>query len=360
MAVTPSFWEGRRVFLTGHTGFKGGWLAIWLSELGAKVSGYALAPATDPNLFDLSNIERDMVANTIADIRDLESLRRAMHGCDPEIVFHMAAQPLVREGYADPVGTYETNMMGTVHVLECARSLSNIRAVIVVTTDKCYENKEWHWGYREIDRLGGRDPYSNSKACAELAADAYRQSFFRSTMTAVATVRAGNVIGGGDWSANRLVPDILRGCFSASGEVRLRNPEAVRPWQHVLEPLRGYALLAERLVSQEPGYDESWNFGPNPGDGRTVFDTAQAIVALLGKGKLVVDRDSGAPHEAMLLHLDCAKAKAKLGWTPKYHFAEAIAATSAWYEAWRSGKDMRAFTRAQIRDYAAFEADSVK
>lgn len=360
--MTPSFWSGCRVFLTGHTGFKGAWLSLWLAELGAKVSGYALTPATEPNLFELGGVESRLVANTIADIRDLESLRSAMRACDPEIVIHMAAQPLVRESYADPIGTYATNVMGTAHLLESVRSLPSVRAVVVVTTDKCYENNEWVWGYREVDRLGGRDPYSNSKACAELVTAAYRQSFFRSaaSVTAVATARAGNVIGGGDWSNDRLVPDILRGCFSASGEVRLRNPQAVRPWQHVLEPLRGYLLLAERLASGQKGYDEGWNFGPDPGDERAVVDVAQAIVTSLGVGKLVVDRDPNAPHEATLLQLDCAKVRAKLGWTPKLRFEETVAFTSAWYAAWRQGNDMKAFTRAQIRDYVALGAYEAK
>ena len=358
LVVTPSFWEGRRVFLTGHTGFKGAWLSIWLTELGAKVSGYALASDTDPNLFELAGVAEHLASSTIADIRDLDALRGAMHNFQPDIVIHMAAQPLVRESYVDPIKTYATNVMGTAHVLECARGLPGVRAVVVVTTDKCYENNEWPWGYREIDRLGGRDPYSNSKACAELVTDAYRQSFFRSASSAagIATARAGNVIGGGDWSRDRLVPDILRGCFSVSGEVRLRNPQAVRPWQHVLDPLSGYLLLAEWLASGEKGFDEGWNFGPNPGDARAVIDVARAIVISLGKGKFIIDREPSAPHEASLLQLDCAKARAKLGWAPKLTFKETINFTCAWYAAWQQGTDMKAFTLAQIRDYIAMES----
>ena len=360
--MTPSFWNGRRVFLTGHTGFKGAWLSLWLAELSAKVSGYALPPAADPNLFELGGVEGHLAASNLADIRDLESLRRAMRACEPEVVIHMAAQPLVRESYADPLGTYSTNVIGTAHLLESVRSLPSVRAVVVVTTDKCYENKEWIWGYREVDRLGGRDPYSNSKACAELVTAAYRQSFFHSdaSVAAIATARAGNVIGGGDWSNDRLVPDILRGCFSASGEVRLRNPHSVRPWQHVLEPLRGYLLLAERLASGQKGYDEGWNFGSDPGDERAVIDVAQAIVSSLGVGKLVIDRDANAPHEATLLQLDCAKARARLGWTPKLRFVDTISLTSAWHAAWQQGKDMKAFTRTQIREYAALGAVETK
>lgn len=360
--MTPSFWNGRRVFITGHTGFKGAWLSLWLGELGAKVSGYALPPATEPNLFTLGGVADHLVTNTIADICDLESVCCAMRSADPEIVIHMAAQPLVRESYADPIGTYATNVMGTVHVLEAVRSLPGIRAVVVVTTDKCYENREWVWGYREVDRLGGCDPYSNSKACSELVTAAYRQSFFHSDacMTAIATARAGNVIGGGDWSNDRLVPDILRGCFTLSGEVRLRNPLAVRPWQHVLEPLSGYLLLAERLASGEKGYDEGWNFGPDLGDERAVIDVAQAIITSLGVGKLVVDHDPNALHEAILLQLDCAKARAKLGWKPRFRFEETIAFTSTWYAAWQQGKEMKTFTRSQIREYVALGANEKK
>jgi CDP-glucose 4,6-dehydratase len=359
VAVTLSFWKGRRVFLTGHTGFKGAWLSLWLAELGAKVSGYALAPATDPNLFELGGVAEGLAANTIADIRDLEALRHAMRAADPKIVIHMAAQPLVRDSYADPIGTYATNVMGTAHLLESVRSLPSVRAVVVVTTDKCYENNEWVWGYREVDRLGGRDPYSNSKACAELVTAAYRQSFFKGddAAPAIASARAGNVIGGGDWSKDRLVPDILRGSISPSGELRLRNPEAVRPWQHVLEPLSGYLLLAERLASGETGFDEGWNFGPYAGEERPVIEVAKAIVDSLGVGKVVVDRDPTAPHEATLLQLDCSKARAKLGWAPKFQFERTITFTSSWYAAWLQGKDMKSFTRAQIREYASLGAD---
>jgi len=354
VVVTPEFWSGRRVFLTGHTGFKGSWLSLWLIGCGAKVSGYSLAPVTTPNLFDLGEVAGGLAAHNIADIRDLSALRDAMLAADPEIVIHMAAQPLVRESYADPIGTYGTNVMGTANVLEAVRGQSGVRAVVVVTTDKCYENREWLWGYREVDRLGGHDPYSNSKACSELVTQSYRQSFFHAPgSAAIASARAGNVIGGGDWSKDRLVPDILRGCFSASGEVTIRNPRAVRPWQHVLEPLSGYLLLAEQLASGNKGYDEGWNFGPDIADTRLVIDVAGAIVKALGKGKLVIGQDPNAPHEANLLQLDCAKARAKLGWKPKFGFEDTIAYTSDWYAAWDQGKDMKAFTREQIRNYMA-------
>jgi CDP-glucose 4,6-dehydratase len=359
MEVTPAFWRNRRVFVTGHTGFKGAWLSIWLAEMGADVSGYALAPATEPNLFTLGKVAEAIASNSIADIRDLEALRRAMRAAAPEVVIHMAAQPLVRESYADPIGTYATNVMGTAHVLEVARGLSEVRAVVVVTTDKCYRNNEWPWGYREIDRLGGRDPYSNSKACAELVVDAYRQSFFLAKGAAlIASARAGNVIGGGDWSKDRLVPDIVRGCCSESGVTRLRNPNAVRPWQHVLEPLRGYLVLAEHLMTGAHG--EAWNFGPDTADARAVSDVATAIVSALGEGKLLIGTDPNAPHEAMLLQLDCTKARTELGWHPRLDFTQTIDLTSSWYGAWRRGEDMAKFTRAQIAAYIALGESNTK
>lgn len=353
--MTPGFWRGRRVFLTGHTGFKGAWLSLWLAELGAKVSGYALLPYTDPNFFTLAGIAKRMHANTIADIRDLERLRNAVHAADPEIIIHMAAQPLVRQSYKDPVGTYAVNVMGSVNLLESARDLPGLRAMVVVTTDKCYENREWVWGYRENDRLGGRDPYSNSKACAELVTQAFRQSFFKKG-PGVATARAGNVIGGGDWSDDRLVPDIVRGCFGASGEVKLRDPDAVRPWQHVLDPLSGYLLLAERLMSGKTGYDEEWNFGPANGEGRTVGEVAAAIVGAIGTGRIVAISQDSAPHEAGLLTLDCAKARARLGWKPRLDFVESVTFTAAWYAAWRAGQDMERFSCEQIRKFSALGA----
>lgn len=354
--VKPAFWRGKRVFLTGHTGFKGAWLSLWLAEMGAKVSGYSLAPATEPNLFTLAKVGDVLKASTIADVRDLERLRAAMTSAAPDIIVHMAAQALVRQSYVDPAGTYGTNVMGTVHVLEAARHMSSVQAIVVVTTDKCYENKEWLWGYREIDRLGGRDPYSNSKACAELVSDAYRRSYFGDTATGLGTARAGNVIGGGDWSRDRLVPDIVQGCLGADGKVRLRNPDAVRPWQHVLEPLSGYLVLAERLATGVKGSAEGWNFGPDPRDARTVQEVAEAIIGGLGAGKLVVDRDPNAPHEAGLLQLDCNKAKSRLGWLPAFDFDKTITFTAGWYRAWHEGQDMAAFTRAQINEYTALRA----
>jgi len=351
--MTPALWNGRRVFLTGHTGFKGGWLALWLAKAGAKISGYALAPSTEPSLYALGGVAEAVMSSTIADLRDREALAQAMIAAEPEVIFHLAAQPLVRESYVDPVGTYATNVLGTVHVLDVARRLPNLKAVVVVTTDKCYENNEWVWGYRENDRLGGHDPYSNSKACSELVTDSFRNSFFkvRSGSALVASARAGNVIGGGDWSKDRLVPDILRGCFSVEGKVVLRNPNAVRPWQHVLEPLSGYILLAEKLIGETAGLDESWNFGPPTEDVRPVIDVAKAVVNEIGVGKLVINQDPDAPHEANLLQLDCSKARSKLGWKPKLDFAATIALTAEWYAAWHRGEDMVAFSRSQISRY---------
>ncbi len=351
--MTPAVWNGKRVFVTGHTGFKGGWLSLWLAELGAKVSGYALAPSTTPSLFALAGVEEAVVSSTIADLADRTALAAAMTTAEPEVIFHLAAQPLVRESYADPVGTYATNVLGTAHVLEAARHLPTLKAVVVITTDKCYENHEWVWGYRENDRLGGHDPYSNSKACSELVTASFRDSFFRTKpgSALVASARAGNVIGGGDWSKDRLVPDILRGCFSESGKVVLRNPRAVRPWQHVLEPLSGYLLLAERLLRGDAGLDDGWNFGPPTEDVRPVIAVAEAMVAAVGSGTLVIDQDPKAPHEAHLLQLDCSKARAKLGWTPKLDFAGTVRFTADWYGAWHCGEDMGAFTAAQIRQY---------
>ncbi len=349
------FWRGRRVLLTGHTGFKGAWLAAWLAGLGAEVTGYALAPADSPNLFTLARLDK-RIRSVIGDINDRARLAEAMDACRPEVVLHLAAQALVRASYDDPIATFATNVTGVVTVLDVIRRTPGVASVVVVTSDKCYDNKEWVWGYREGDRLGGRDPYSASKGCAEIAAQSMQRSFFRPFApdghdARIATVRAGNVIGGGDWSAHRLVPDIVRGCLGPEGLVRLRSPRSVRPWQHVLEPLGAYLTLAERLATDPEGMDEAWNIGPDPGDDRPVRDVADAMVRALGAGRIVVEDRPTGPHEASLLRLDCAKARTALGWSPRLRFPEAIALTADWYAAWQQGADMGAFTDAQIQAY---------
>ncbi len=348
--VDPSFWAGKRVFVTGHTGFKGGWLSLWLQQLRAKVTGFALDPPTEPALFREANVAENMVS-VIGDIREREVLAHTLTSAEPEIVIHMAAQPLVRASYDDPVGTYATNMMGTVHLLEAMRQSPGVRAACIVTTDKCYENREWVWGYREDEPMGGHDPYSNSKGCAELATSAYRRSFFTDSDTAVGSGRAGNVIGGGDWAADRLIPDILRAL--ATGEQPLiRNPGAVRPWQHVLEPLSGYLVLCQALWDG-PRAAQGWNFGPHDEDAKPVRWIADHICALWGEGASWTDDAREHPHEARSLKLDIAKARAELGWAPRWSLGEALEATVAWQRAWAAGEDMRAFTYRQIRAYEA-------
>lgn len=344
------FWAGKRVFVTGHTGFKGAWLAFWLAELGAKVSGVSLAPDTQPNLHDLLGIGR-RGRFIHADIyRERDRVEALIQDEQPEIVLHLAAQALVRPSYAAPVDTFATNVLGTVALLDAVRRCEATKAVLVVTSDKAYENREWVWGYRENDALGGRDPYSASKGCAEIAAASMRRSYFGPGGHAarIATVRAGNVIGGGDWSADRLVPDIIRGCLGGEGVVTLRNPAATRPWQHVLDALFAYLMIAERLHAAEPGLDDAWNIGPDASDTRPVSEVAAAIVSALGRGSVVVAPQAGAPHEATLLTLDCAKARAHLGWRPRLDFAGAVATTAAWYGAWSRGYDVASLTLAQI------------
>lgn len=361
--MNRNFWRGKRVLVTGHTGFKGSWLSIWLNELGAKVAGLAQPPTSQPNLFDVTGVER-AVASSLADINDASAVERVFNEHQPEIVFHLAAQALVRASYQDPVGTFATNVGGVITLLDTVRRSPSVKAVVVVTSDKCYENLEWEWGYREIDRLGGRDPYSASKGCAEIAARSMQLSYFapyapNGHHARIATVRAGNVIGGGDWSEDRLVPDIVRGCLGSAGEVRLRNPRAVRPWQHVLEPLAAYFLIAEKLVNSPDGMDDAWNIGPEAGDTRAVLDVAEAIVRALGQGRIIDASSQQGPHEANLLTLDCAKAKAKLGWKPRLRFDDAIRMTADWYAAWNEGHDMVAFTRRQIAAFENINRDSL-
>ncbi len=349
MVIDDTFWAGRRVFLTGHTGFKGGWLALWLQRLGAEVHGFSLAPLTTPSLFEAAQVEKALASDTQGDIRDYPTFEGALKKANPEIIFHLAAQPLVRASYREPLETLATNVMGTAHLLEAARQVDGLRAIVVITTDKCYENREWVYPYRETDPLGGHDPYSASKACAEIVAASYRASFFgKEGVVAVATARAGNVIGGGDWAEDRLVPDCVR-AFSSGQSVELRYPEAVRPWQHVLEPLSGYLMLAEALCGElAPDYAEAWNFGPDASGDATVGKIAQRVAEFWGNGKVVLPTAHNHPHEAGLLRLDITKARSHLHWSPRWSIDRALEETVAWYKAWHSGKDMYAYTLAQI------------
>ena len=347
--IDPAFWRGRRVLLTGHTGFKGSWLSLWLQSMGAELHGLALAPPTQPNLFTEARVG-DGMASTIADIRDLDAVKACVCAAQPEIVLHLAAQPLVRLSYSEPVATYATNVMGTVHLLEAVRAAGSVRAVVNVTTDKCYENREWVWGYREDEPMGGYDPYSNSKGCAELVSAAYRRSFLANSGVALATARAGNVIGGGDWAADRLVPDILR-AFERDEPVVIRNPHATRPWQHVLEPLSGYLVLAQRLHARGPEFAEAWNFGPDDDDAQPVQWIVEHLVATWG-GQARWVQDSGVhPHEAHYLKLDASKAKARLGWRPRWRLDTALRHIADWHRAWLAHEDARAHCLAQIALY---------
>ena len=346
------FWAGRRVVITGHTGFKGAWLAFWLAELGAEVSGLALPPDTTPNLHDILDLPaRGRFVH--ADINDRAALDKLIRSARPEVVIHMAAQALVRRSYAAPIETFAANVVGVVTLLDVVRHCPETRAVVIVTSDKAYENLNWPWGYRETDALGGHDPYSASKACAEIAAASMRRAYFHSGghPARIATARAGNVIGGGDWAADRLTPDIVRGCLSEEGVVRLRNPAAVRPWQHVLEPLSAYLMLAQRLYTAPDGVDEAWNIGPDAAENRPVRMVAEALVAALGRGRIELTPEVDAPHEAHLLALDCAKARARLGWRPRLDFAATIALTASWYSAWARGEAMAPLTSAQIASF---------
>ena len=348
------FWNGKRVLLTGHTGFKGSWLSLWLQSMGAQVVGYALAPPTNPSLFEAAQVGQGMTS-VIGDIRDLPKLQAVFAEHHPEIVIHMAAQPLVRYSYQNPVETYSTNVMGTVHLLETVRNSPGVKAVVNITTDKCYENREWVWGYRENEPMGGYDPYSNSKGCAELVSTAYRSSFFNGDSyvqhgVALATVRAGNVIGGGDWAQDRLIPDILA-AFEQGKLVEIRNPQAIRPWQHVLEPLRGYLTLAENLFEQGPHFAEAWNFGPNDEDAKSVGWIVEQMAELWGNdAKWQID--TGAhPHEANYLKLDISKARSRLDWHPALRLTDALKLIIDWSKQRQEGADIRKLTMDQIRTY---------
>lgn len=345
-----NFWKGKKVFLTGHTGFKGAWLSLWLQDGGAILKGYALAPNTQPNLFDAASVAGGMQSE-IGDIKDLDKLMASMSDFAPEIVIHMAAQPLVRLSYKNPVETYSTNVMGTVNVLEAVRNSPSVKAVVNVTTDKCYDNKEWLWGYREDEPMGGHDPYSSSKGCSELVTAAYRSSFFNSSGSAkIASARAGNVIGGGDWAEDRLIPDILSS-FDNKAPVTVRNPSATRPWQHVLEPLSGYLRLAESLYIYGDEFAGAWNFGPNDDDVKPVSVIVEYIAQRWGDGASWVHDKSTQPHEAQLLKLDISKARELLKWTPKWTLYKGLDLIVDWQKDWSCGNDVKALTLKQINQY---------
>jgi CDP-glucose 4,6-dehydratase len=351
LGMNRPFWKDKRVLVTGHTGFKGSWLSLWLQKLGANVVGYALAPPTEPSLFEVARVAEGMTA-LLGDVRDLDHLLKVFTEHSPEIVIHLAAQPLVRRAYHDPLETYSTNVMGTANVLEAVRQSHSARAVVCITSDKCYENKEWLWGYRENDPMGGHDPYSSSKGCAELIISSYRNSYFPAQEyhhhgVAVASTRAGNVIGGGDWAQDRLIPDFMK-TIMEKRPVMVRSPHAVRPWMHVLEPLNGYLCLAERLWTRGGEFAQAWNFGPHSQDAQTVQWIVEKLIDLWGeeaRWKLDLARH---PHESRYLRLDCSKARNLLGWTTKLRLSTALEWTVEWYRGYQHGGDMRALTEQQI------------
>ncbi len=356
--IDSAFWKNKKIFITGHTGFKGSWLCLLLHRLGARVYGYALQPPTDPSLFDLCGIDR-LVQSTINDVRNGESLLKALLAADPEIVIHMAAQPLVRDSYQIPVDTYSINVMGTVHLLEAVRKCGSVKAFINVTTDKCYENKEWVWGYREHEPLGGYDPYSNSKACSELVTSAYRSSYFNPDAhsthgVGIASARAGNVIGGGDWASDRLIPDCVRSLLKGE-RIIIRNPDSIRPWQHVLEPLSGYLLLAKKLYEDGPRYSEAWNFGPEENDSRPVEYLVRSLCSRWGSGAYEVSKGDH-PHEAHYLKLDCSKVKSRLGWHPRWGLDQALDSIIEWTRAYKDNKNVQDICLNQIERYFGAKA----
>jgi CDP-glucose 4,6-dehydratase len=350
LVIDPSFWKDRRVFVTGHTGFKGSWLSLWLNQLGANVTGYALEAPTNPAVFEIASVQEALQKSVHGDIRDAVAFTQVMQEAKPEIVIHMAAQSLVRDSYTDPVGTYSTNVMGTVNMLEAARNTLSVKAIVNVTTDKCYENNERAWGYCENEPMGGHDPYSSSKGCSELVSAAYRNSFLQDAGIALATARAGNVIGGGDWANNRLVPDAVR-AFTSGQPLMIRNPLATRPWQHVLEPLSAYLLLCQHLIEKPQEFDQGWNFGPNDNDVQQVSTLANIMTKAWGEKSQWLLDEGAHPHEARDLKLDCSKAKTLLNWNPIWGLEQALTETVQWYKAWHSKKDMHEFTLQQIDNY---------
>lgn len=348
LEVNPEFWRGKRVLLTGHSGFKGSWLSLWLQSMGAELKGLALDPPTNPSLFVEAKVAQGMVSQ-IGDIRDYDTVLKAVDEFKPEIVIHMAAQPLVRYSYKNPIETYATNVMGTVHLLEAIRQTGTAKVVVNVTTDKCYENKEWVWGYREDEPMGGFDPYSSSKGCSELVTSAYRRSYFKETGIALASARAGNVIGGGDWAEDRLVPDILR-AFENNQPVVIRNPNSTRPWQHVLEPLSGYLTLAEKLWHEPNAYAEGWNFGPKDEDAKPVGWIVERIAAKWGDANWRID-GGDHPHEANYLKLDISKARQRLSWAPRWSLDTALNKIVEWHQGWLAKADIHALSLVQINQY---------
>jgi CDP-glucose 4,6-dehydratase len=354
MDMIRDFWRNKSVLVTGHTGFKGSWLALWLQEMGAKVSGFSLPPPSSPNLFTEANIASGMESH-FGDIRDVQALTQVFEASKPEVVFHLAAQSLVLDSYEDPLATYSTNVTGSLNILECVRSTPGVKSVVMVSTDKCYENKEWLWGYREIDPLGGYDPYSSSKACMELMLSSYRASFFphkdyKTHQVAIASARAGNVIGGGDWAKNRLVPDIVSAIINKQ-KVRLRYPNSIRPWQHVLEPLSGYLMLAEKLYLDGPLYAESWNFGPHDSSAKSVNWIAKYLLQKANSGCCIEVSKTPVAHEAHFLKLDCSKAHSKLHWSPKWELSQALDNVLSW--SLDTNTDKQTLCLQQIAEYSS-------
>jgi len=350
MVINTSFWKNKSVFLTGHTGFKGGWLAYWLTMLGARVHGFSLNPNPGPNFYKVTNLESRISSSTIADIRDLNKISKAIKQSNADILIHMAAQPLVRSSYNNPLDTFSTNVIGTANVLEAARYSETIKAIINITTDKCYENKEWSKPYVEDDRLGGHDPYSASKACAEIVSSAFRKSFFQDNNKFIASVRAGNVIGGGDWAVDRLIPDFFKS-IDLGETLTIRSPNSIRPWQHVLEPLYGYLLIAENLFKSGESFAEAWNFGPKDEDSKSVKWIVEELCKLIPNCDWLVD-DVPQPHEAVQLKLDSTKAIKRLNWFQQWNIEQALRKTVEWHLSWKKNKDMQQQTETQIIDYS--------
>ncbi len=358
MQIDQQFWKNKKVFITGHTGFKGGWLVLWLEKLGCQISGYSLEPSTSPNLFSILELEK-RIDHNIGDIRNYDNLFDKISSFQPDIIFHLAAQPLVRYSYQNPIETYGTNVMGTVNVLEAIRNYGKAQAAVVVTSDKCYDNKEQIWGYRETDPMGGHDPYSNSKGCSELVVSSYVNSYFipgqnnGAKIGKLASARAGNVIGGGDWSEDRLIPDLIRNLVQNKNPI-IRNPNAIRPWQHVLEPLFGYILVAQHLCNLDKQIELlNWNFGPESADQKNVQFITDNICKIWNNGnKAHIDQNQNHPHEANLLYLDCAKAKKELGWLPKWGIDQTLENTANWYKKYYQNDDMYQYSVAQIEQYS--------